>query len=148
MEDVSTLGACLEKMGAFRPFLLLYENGLLSVLKRKEKVDLYDMGERNGTITSKQALNAGTRAEGSPGDRFRARVKYGISPFRKYNDTRKSWHFLWLNCANISGCSCNGQVLPYYNTAHYSLRVETESRVSRHDRLTLDPSALENSTLL
>lgn len=51
MEDVSTLGACLEKMGAFRPFLLLYENGLLSVLKRKEKDDLYSsMG--NGTEPS------------------------------------------------------------------------------------------------
>ena len=32
------------------------ENDLSSVLKRKEKVNLYDMGERNGTFASKQTL--------------------------------------------------------------------------------------------
>ena len=39
-----------------RPFAL-YEKSILSVLKLKETGYLYDMGERNGTVVSKQALN-------------------------------------------------------------------------------------------
>ena len=37
------------------------ENSLLSLSKRKETGDLYRMGERNGTVASKQALGDGGR---------------------------------------------------------------------------------------
>lgn len=125
-------------MGPFRPFLLRYENSLLSVLKRKEKDDLICMGPLHPTRSLMNYTPGPARPEGSPGNRFRARVKYGT--VQKY-DIRKSWHFLCLNCANISGYSYNRQVLPYYNTAHYNPRVETESRVSRYDRPTPNPSS-------